>query len=65
MTMTRQKEWCGDIIEISLQVEKCQIWWHSVATIVEICGQFVCQTIMVVIMVVVAMVVVAMMFMVP
>ena len=39
ITMTRQKEWCGDIIEISLQVEKCQIWWpYSVATNVEICG---------------------------
>ena len=37
--MTRQKEWCGDIIKISLQVGECQTWWpYSVATNVEICG---------------------------
>ena len=27
MTMTRQKEWCGKIIEINLQVGECQFWW--------------------------------------
>ena len=41
--MTRQKEWCGDIIEISLQVGECQSWWlKTVATIVEIVANF-CQ----------------------